>query len=87
MVTVEHAQLTHIPTIRRNGDHRDAKRRAAMYHKRADELAEVALRLRDDDDRRHYLNLSKGLRAHRSAAREQAVKMASAYLERNRKRK
>ena len=59
MVTVEHAQLTHIPTIRRNGDHRDAKRRAAMYHKRADELAEVALRSRDDDDRRHYLNLSK----------------------------
>ena len=30
-----------------------------MYHKRADELAEVALRSRDDDDRRHYLNLSK----------------------------
>jgi hypothetical protein len=38
---------------------RDAKRRAAIYHERAAALAKAALRVRSDDDRRHFLSLSR----------------------------
>jgi hypothetical protein len=74
--------LTFVPTIIKRNGSRDAKRRAAAFHKRAAALAEVALHLRDDADRRHYLDLAHSYeRSANTIAREHSEKVATTYGE------